>query len=148
MGNTVHPGCMRSTFCIAHAVKFVFCASSTIMPSGQWFTGFFYVKGTCSLSEREWLRFMDIHGRQRFGRQSFPLFCCPDAGNGFEDKNILEKQVERMSMRNKKAGRSWQKQAAGYPFQDTAARKANAQYWKNCTTIRTVNFTHRARRGA
>ena len=52
-----------------------------------------------------------------------------------------------MSMRNKKAGRSWQKQAAGYPFRDTAVQKANDQYWKNCTTIRTVNFTHRARRG-
>lgn len=53
-----------------------------------------------------------------------------------------------MSMRNKKAGRSWQKQAAGYPFRDTAVQKANDQYWKNCTTIRTMNFTHRARRGA
>ena len=52
-----------------------------------------------------------------------------------------------MSMRNKKAGRSWQKQAAGYPFRDIAVQKANDQYWKNCTTIRTVNFTHRARRG-
>ncbi|MCI7380263.1 MAG: hypothetical protein SPI21_07950 [Hungatella hathewayi] len=53
-----------------------------------------------------------------------------------------------MSTRKKKAGRSWQKQAAGYPFRDTAAQKADSQYWKNCTTIRTVNFTHRARRGA
>ncbi|MDE5698127.1 MAG: hypothetical protein K2I96_12085 [Lachnospiraceae bacterium] len=53
-----------------------------------------------------------------------------------------------MSRRNGKAGRSWQKQAAGYPFRDTSVQKANDQYWKNCTTIRTVNFTHRARRGA
>ena len=65
-----------------------------------------------------------------------------------EHNKNLERQVERMSMRNKKAGRSWQKQAAGYPFRDTAAQKADSQYWKNCTTIRTVNFTHRARRGA
>ena len=63
-------------------------------------------------------------------------------------KNILERQVESMSRRNGKAGRSWQKQAAGYPFRDTSVQKANDQYWKNCTTIRTVNFTHRARRGA
>ena len=53
-----------------------------------------------------------------------------------------------MSRRNGKAGRSWQKQAAGYPLRDTSVQKANDQYWKNCTTIRTVNFTHRARRGA
>ena len=53
-----------------------------------------------------------------------------------------------MSARKKQAGRSRQKQAAGYPFRDTAAQKADSQYWKNCTTIRTVNFTHRARRGA
>ena len=65
-----------------------------------------------------------------------------------ERNKNLERQVQRMSMRNKKAGRSWQKQAAGYPFRDTAVQKANDQYWKNCTTIRTVNFTHRARRGA
>ena len=80
------------------------------------------------------------------GHFRFFIFC--PTGNGFEDKNILERQVQRMSMRNKKAGRSWQKQAAGYPFRDTAVQKANDQYWKNCTTIRTVNFTHRARRGA
>ena len=53
-----------------------------------------------------------------------------------------------MSTRKKQAGRNWQKQAAGYPFRDIAAQKADSQYWKNCTRIRTVNFTHRARRGA
>lgn len=40
-----------------------------------------------------------------------------------------------------------QKQAAGYLFRDTAVQKANDQYWKNCTTIWTANFTHRAKRG-
>ncbi|PXX54237.1 hypothetical protein DFR60_10462 [Hungatella effluvii] len=49
---------------------------------------------------------------------------------------------------NKKTSRNWKKQAAGYPIQDTAVRKADAQYGKNCTITRTVNFTHRARRGA
>ena len=29
-----------------------------------------------------------------------------------------------MSTRKKQAGRSWQKQAAGYPFRDTAAQKS------------------------
>lgn len=48
---------------------------------------------------------------------------------------------------NKKTSKNWKKQTAGYPFQDTAVRKADARYWKNCSTIRTVNFTHRARRG-
>lgn len=65
-----------------------------------------------------------------------------------ERNKNLERQVESMSRRNGKAGRSWQKQTAGYPFRDTAVQKANDQYRKNCTTIRTVNFTHRARRGA
>ena len=74
----------------------------------------------------------------------FPQFY--GARNG-RNKN-LERQVESMSRRNGKAGRSWQKQATGYPFRDTSVQKANDQYWKNCTTIRTVNFTHRARRGA
>lgn len=54
----------------------------------------------------------------------------------------------RTKNKKKKAGGSWQKQAAGYSFRDTAARKADSQYRKNCTTIRTVNFTHRARREA
>jgi len=94
---------------------------------------------------------MEIHGRQGFGRWSFPLFYYAVAQTpirALRIKHFLERQVERMSTRKKQAGRSWQKQAAGYSFRDTAAQKADSQYWKNCTTIRTVNFTHRARRGA
>ena len=45
-----------------------------------------------------------------------------------ERNKNLERQVEKMSTRNKKAGRSWQKQPAGYPFRDTAVQKANDQY--------------------
>ena len=55
----------------------------------------------------------------------FPLFF----GARNERNKNLERQVQRMSMRNKKAGRSWQKQTAGYPFRDTAVQKANDQYW-------------------
>ena len=49
-----------------------------------------------------------------------------------ERNKNLERQVERMSTRKKQAGRSWQKQAAGYPFRDTAAQKAdsNNYYFK------------------
>nr|WP_300807171.1 hypothetical protein [uncultured Acetatifactor sp.] len=79
---------------------------------------------------------------------AFLLFHRPNAVSGFEDKTFLERQVKRMSAKNKKSGKNWKKQAAGYPFQDTAAQKADARYQKNRTIIRTVNFTHRARRGA
>lgn len=74
----------------------------------------------------------------------FPQFY----GTGNECNKNLERQVERMSRRNKNADKSWQKQTAGYPFKDTAVQKASDQYWKNSATIRAVNFTHRARKGA
>ena len=41
-----------------------------------------------------------------------------------ERNKNLERQVERMSARKKQADRSRQKQAAGYPFRDTAAQKS------------------------
>ncbi|MCA5577312.1 hypothetical protein [Enterocloster clostridioformis] len=52
-------------------------------------------------------------------------------------------------MKNRNAGRSWQKQSTGYPDRGACIQKANAEYWKKCsTTIRTVNFSRRAKRGA
>lgn len=58
---------------------------------------------------------MEIHGRQGFGRWSFPLFYYAVAQTpirALRIKHFLERQVERMSIRKKQASRSWQKQAA------------------------------------
>mgnify|MGYP000136767955 CR=1 FL=1 len=54
-----------------------------------------------------------------------------------------------MSMKKRNVSKGWQKQSTGYPDRRECIQKANAEYWKKCsTTIRTVNFPRRARKGA
>ena len=133
MGDIVYSGCMRNMLRIAHAVKFVFCASSTTMPSGQWFTGllcygmiFPYRAEMTMVHGNPWTpKIWQIHFRFYYAVAQTPF-------PGFEDKTFLERQVKRMSTRNKRpeglAETGGRISVQGYRCTE------NAQYWKNCTT--------------
>ena len=72
-----------------------FCVNSTIMPSGHWFTGFLCKRDDFSFkSGNDYGSWKSMDARDLADVHFRFFIFCPNAGNGFEDKESLSRQAK------------------------------------------------------
>ena len=82
------------------------------------------------------------------GFKSFPLFYCPNAGYGFEDKSFTEKEGRENEHETEKNMGGWINQHPGRPDYRADSRRVNGKYRNSRMVCRTANLPRRAIRGS